>query len=209
MTLELVETNTIASTRTGERPGQILQAAIELFRDLGFEKTRLEDVADRAGVSKATIYLYFESKEDLFFALIREKVVPLVQQTIRESEKYQDKPAEFMRHKIEWLGHLMAFGDQGIVLKLMVSEARNFEEIREYYLDNVVRPGIANVTKMIQFGIDSGQFRPCNAKGAAAAFMYPILMSGVWNNSIGPDAAMDVKAALEFHAENFLSGISA
>ncbi|THF93324.1 MAG: helix-turn-helix transcriptional regulator [Sulfitobacter sp. SK025] len=69
MGLKLVETSPEPKTikRNNERPKQILSAAVELFRDRGFEATRLEDVADKAGVSKATIYLYFESKEDLFF----------------------------------------------------------------------------------------------------------------------------------------------
>ena len=45
-----------------ERPGEILEAALALFVEKGFAATRLDDVAARAGLSKAAIYLYFEDK---------------------------------------------------------------------------------------------------------------------------------------------------
>ncbi len=93
--------------RDNKRPQQILNAAIELFRDRGYEATRLEDVADKAGVSKATIYLYFDSKEDLFFALIRENVIPMVDQTIAQAENFQGSVADSCVGK-PWIGRALA-----------------------------------------------------------------------------------------------------
>ena len=52
--------------RSEARPGELVDAALALFSRRGFAATRLEDVAARAGVSKGTVYLYFESKEQLF-----------------------------------------------------------------------------------------------------------------------------------------------
>jgi AcrR family transcriptional regulator len=66
--------------RKEARPGEILEAALELFVDKGFTATRLNEVADRAGVSKGTVYLYFDSKEALFQAVIREMLLPQVEQ---------------------------------------------------------------------------------------------------------------------------------
>lgn len=48
---------------------KIIQAAIESFAQTGFDKTKMEDIAKRLGLSKGTIYLYFNSKEDLFLAI--------------------------------------------------------------------------------------------------------------------------------------------
>ena len=62
--------------RKEARPGEILAAALALFAAHGFAATRLEDVADRAGVSKGTIYLYFPTKEALFRAVVRQGIVP-------------------------------------------------------------------------------------------------------------------------------------
>ena len=60
------------------RPEEILAAALDLFVERGFATTRLDYVAARAGVSKGTLYLYFENKEDLFKAVVRSNVVPVL-----------------------------------------------------------------------------------------------------------------------------------
>lgn len=62
----------VRARRKFERPGEILEAAFEEFVENGYAGTRLEDVAARAGVTKGTIYFYFESKEDVFASMVRE-----------------------------------------------------------------------------------------------------------------------------------------
>ena len=57
--------------RKQARPGELLDAALDLFVEKGFAATRVEEVATLAGVSKGTLFLYFNSKEDLFNAVIR------------------------------------------------------------------------------------------------------------------------------------------
>jgi len=196
MDLKLVETSSEPKTikRNNERPKQILSAAVELFRDRGFEATRLEDVADKAGVSKATIYLYFESKEDLFFALIREKVVPMLEQTIAQAEAFEGPASEFLRLKAQSVGRLFAHSEQGAILKLVISEARRFPDLTDYYRTEVPERGLENIAKMVRRGIDEGEFRECDERAAATAFMFPLLMNGIWMNSVGPDEIVDPDA---------------
>src|SRR2546425_1622273 len=64
--------------RKQARPGEIVAAALELFAERGFAATKLADVARRAGVTKGTLYLYFDSKEALFKAMVRETIVPVI-----------------------------------------------------------------------------------------------------------------------------------
>src|SRR5436190_19858681 len=66
--------------RKNARPEEIISAALEVFADRGFAATKLEDVARKAGVTKGTIYLYFENKEALFKALIRQTIVTVIAQ---------------------------------------------------------------------------------------------------------------------------------
>jgi len=56
--------------RKQARPGELLDAALDLFVEKGFAATRAEEVAQRAGVSKGTLFLYFPSKEELFEAIL-------------------------------------------------------------------------------------------------------------------------------------------
>ena len=60
--------------RKEARPGELLDAALDLFVEKGFAATRAEEVATRAGVSKGTLFLYFPSKEELFKAVVRENI---------------------------------------------------------------------------------------------------------------------------------------
>ena len=62
--------------RKEHRPGELLDAALEVFVARGYAAARLDDVAARAGVSKGTLYLYYAGKEDLFKAVVRVNIVP-------------------------------------------------------------------------------------------------------------------------------------
>lgn len=58
--------------KTVDKRQEILDAAIKLFSERGFEKTTVDEIAARANVGKGTIYLYFENKEQIFLAVIKE-----------------------------------------------------------------------------------------------------------------------------------------
>ena len=56
---------------SAERTAQIIEAAIAVFSRLGFHKARMDDIAREAGVSKGTLYWYFESKDAITKALLQ------------------------------------------------------------------------------------------------------------------------------------------
>src|SRR5204862_6086073 len=62
--------------RKDARPGESVAAAVEVFGERGFAATKLADVARRAGVTKGTVYLYFDSKEALLKAAGRGTGLP-------------------------------------------------------------------------------------------------------------------------------------
>jgi len=55
--------------RKEARPAEIVDAALEVFAEKGFASAKLDDIARRAGISKATLYLYFDTKEEIFRAV--------------------------------------------------------------------------------------------------------------------------------------------
>ena len=64
--------------RAANRRQAIVEAALDEFIARGYAATRLDDVAQRAGVAKGTIYLHFKDKEALFQELVRTALVPLI-----------------------------------------------------------------------------------------------------------------------------------
>lgn len=57
----------------------IVQTAVKLFSERPFHRVRLDDVAEAAGVGKGTVYIYFKNKEELYYSLVFESFVELVE----------------------------------------------------------------------------------------------------------------------------------
>src|SRR6266849_1384030 len=84
--------------RSAARREAILAAALDEFSARGFAATRLDDVAQRAGVAKGTIYLHFEDKESLFQELVRTMLSPVV--GALEAARIADLPARAVAEAI-------------------------------------------------------------------------------------------------------------
>ena len=113
--------------RKDARPSELATAALELFVERGFAATRLDDVARRAGVSKGTLYLYFDSKDDLFKAIVREGIVSRYVEFEERMRVYEGSSADLMRLLVKtWWEKIGATKLAGIS-KLMMSEAGNFQ----------------------------------------------------------------------------------
>ena len=78
-----------------DRRAQILRIATELFREKGYHGTSLEDIADRVGFTKPAIYYYFDSKEDLLFAIV-ERVVSRALERVQRIRAQGSPPLERM-----------------------------------------------------------------------------------------------------------------
>src|SRR6476659_3262407 len=90
--------------RKEARPGELLDAALDLFVEKGFAATRSEEVAARAGVSKGTLFLYFPSKEELFKAVVRENISGRFAEWNDEFDKFEGSSADMVRHCMRaWL----------------------------------------------------------------------------------------------------------
>jgi len=73
-----------------KREAQILEAATAVFAELGYRRTRVQDIADRAHVGKGTVYRIFPTKEALFLAAVRHSVESLIEAVDRETEGIED-----------------------------------------------------------------------------------------------------------------------
>jgi TetR/AcrR family transcriptional regulator, repressor for uid operon len=103
---------------------KIIEAAIESFAQTGFDKTKMEDIAKRLGLSKGTIYLYFNSKEDLFLAICEHYVkVMRDQQHSAIFSKKEDLVLD-SEHFYEKFRRLEQ-GKDRVMLEMVVESSRN------------------------------------------------------------------------------------
>jgi len=197
--------------RKDARPGELAAAALDLFVERGFAATRLDDVARRAGVSKGTLYLYFDSKEDLFKAVIREGYVSRITEFAERMKDFQGTSAELIRELVNtWWEQIGATKLAGIT-KLMMSEAGNFPDLANFYHDEVVVRGTGLFAAAIQRGVDSGEFRPVSLEFTPRVACAPVIMLMLWRNSFDLCGThqMDAQAYLDTHTDMLLHALTA
>lgn len=93
--------------KKGEKYLQILEAAIKEFAENGYHKTQVTRIAKEAGVADGTIYLYFESKEDILVSLFTEKMgefVDALKEKLENTKGFQEQLKTLVHHHLEVLG---------------------------------------------------------------------------------------------------------
>lgn len=171
--------------RKDARPGELLDAALDLFVEKGFAATRAEEVAARAGVSKGTLFLYFQSKEELFKAVVRENISGRFKEWNEEFETFEGTAAEMLTYCMTvWWERVGATRASGIT-KLMMSEAGNFPDITAFYQQEVIQPGQTLIRRIMQRGIDRGEFRPMNLDYAIYSVIAPMIFLVLSKHSAG------------------------
>lgn len=171
--------------RKEARPGEICAAALETFIEKGFAATRLDDVAARAGVSKGTLYLYFESKEALFKAAIDAAMTPAVEAAEALANEAGRSAADLLRCFVDGWWRMVGATALGGLPKLLVAEAGNFPEIAHWFHESMVRRAQKAMARIIESGIARGEFRATDADLAARIFFAPMFAYVVWRRAFG------------------------
>ncbi|HWP18335.1 MAG TPA: TetR/AcrR family transcriptional regulator [Burkholderiaceae bacterium] len=198
--------------RKEARPQELLDAALQLFVEKGFAATKMDDVASRAGVSKGTVYLYFPSKEELLKAVIRRNLSLTIAEGDDALSRFDGPTAELLhllaRQWWERVGETQASG----IFKLIITEVRNFPDLAQFYAEEVIEPGRRLVTKLLQRGIDRGEFRPVPLLDTAHALIFPMLMLCLHKHSvgacaIGDEVTSDPRSFIDHHIDLLLHGL--
>lgn len=197
--------------RKEARPGEILEAALEQFVEKGYAATKLEDVARRAGVTKGTMYLYFESKDALFKAVVLANVVPALERAEHLIAEFQGSSRDLLvQYMHGWMDAVYNSPLSGLP-KLLMSEAANFPEMARFYHAEVVDRGHRLLRGIVQRGVESGEFRAVDPDYAARILRAPLLLAAVWKHSLlkTESCTVDVQQYLESHIDLMLHGMLA
>src|SRR5438309_166209 len=115
--------------RKADRPGEIVGAAMAVFAEKGFAAARLDEIAARAGVSKGALYLYFETKEELFRAVVEQAIGPNVQAVRTMIAAHPGPIGDLLQLVPERIAAIMETLPVGGVVKMVIAEAGNFPEL--------------------------------------------------------------------------------
>jgi AcrR family transcriptional regulator len=162
------------------RPGQILDAALEVFAEHGVAAARLEDIGKRAGVSKATIYLYFPSKEELFREVIRGTVVSAIESGERAVQAFEGSATESFVVNMRRYWEFIRSPKFAPIFRLVHAELAQYPDLARFYADEVVNRGHRLIASIVKRGIDQGEFREVDPIVAARMLSSPFVMHGIW-----------------------------
>jgi AcrR family transcriptional regulator len=198
--------------RKEARPQELLDAALALFVEKGFAATRTDEVAQHAGVSKGTLYLYYPSKEELFKAVVRHNITSIIAEGEELAGGFEGSSsallATLMRIWWQRVGNTNAAG----IHKIVLAEVRNFPELAQFYTDEVIIPADRLFSGCVQRGINSGEFRPMPVHEVAHALIAPLIFMAVHRHSFGccpVHGGVDVDPAvmLDTHLDLVLRGL--
>lgn len=195
--------------RKEARPTEIIAAALEVFSEKGFAAARLDDIAARAGVSKGALYLYFETKQDLFRAVVRDSVAPNLT-AIEQAVSAVDLPfAQVVRMLLSRMADVMMTTRLPSVAKVVIAESRNFPDLARIWHDDVVSRALGVATTLIERAQAKGEVKPGEPRTYAFSLAGPMLMGALWREVFEPVGArpVDLREVARQHAETALQGM--
>ena len=196
--------------RKDARPSEIVAAALACFAERGFAATRLDDIAERAGVTRGTLYLYFDSKEELFKAVVRQSIGSVLSRVAERAESAALPSPELLRQVVLAIPQAVLGTPASALPKLVVAEATNFPEIAHFYLDEVVHPTKGLIARILERGIARGEFRAVDIEQTVMCVIGPILLTALWRHSLEPfdTAPTDAIGVARTHVDLLLYGLS-
>lgn len=161
--------------RTEARRNAIVEAAAELFKEMGYERASMNELAKRLGGSKATLYGYFRSKEELFSAVVEAVATGHLldaAQELLEVDVVDGQPAlearltRFGERMLDVLTH-----DESAlaVYRMVVAEAGR-SNVGQLFYDAGPAEAMEAIARLMAAAMDRGELRRSDPKVAAAQF---------------------------------------
>ena len=196
--------------RAEHRPDEILDAALDEFEQVGFDAARVEDIAQRAGISKAGVYLYFDTKEAILRGLIEREVAPVARRFRALAKAGIGDPAGSLKALVAAVATFVSDKRSFAVPRIVLSVAGRYPDIAVYYRINVVEQGFEAVKELHRAGVARGDFRPCDPDVAARTVIGPIFAHGFYSHMLlGDPGALELRERIAAHPDILFNGLTA
>jgi AcrR family transcriptional regulator len=188
-----------------DREKEILAAAFEVFAAHGYEATRIDEVARRAGIAKGTIYLYFRDKERLFQAVVRNLLPKRLDVLVKT---LPGPPAEVLGALLSQLyTNVVRNNKVPFIFRMLVAESRRFPQLSEIYHREIIAPGMKAMRGVLERGMAEGVFRKTKAAEFPQIIVAAGLLAMVWQLLFGQHHPLDLNAYMKAHVEFLLHGL--
>ncbi|MEM1146321.1 MAG: TetR/AcrR family transcriptional regulator [Pseudomonadota bacterium] len=210
--IDPLEPDTTQSKRERQKEAKRLaltDAALAVFSRVGFAAAKIEDVAEEAGVSKGTVYLYFESKEQLFEEMVKAKMSPMLSHMAGAIEASSGSATDRLLAQMRFFYSRVLNCDRRQIMRLIMAEGPNFPHLAEFYHANILSRGQAMIEAIIQDGVESGEFRQMQGHGLMQNIAAGALVAAIWKTVFDRFQPLDLDAYFETHIDLILNGLKA
>jgi TetR/AcrR family transcriptional regulator, mexJK operon transcriptional repressor len=159
------------SARGRARLARMLAAATELFLRDGYDQTSIDAILVRSGGSKATLYAYFPTKEDLFRAVIDGVLVNPPQSVLDPTRDPRSMLTEFAVDRL----HVIFSARHREVLRLIIAERERFPDLARMYYERGPQRGHRLLAEYIATLRHNGSLAVDDAEEAAEFFIGMLL----------------------------------
>ena len=192
-----------------ERRQELLSAALDEFYEKGFAATRMSDIAKRAGLSKGTLYLYFDSKEDLFRGLMETLASPnldVIEEIIEQSGSLKEALSGISRFAPVLIQHT----DLPRLMKVLVGDSQMFPELVSTYRHEMVERVLAIIAGMLRRAHETGEAVVDNPELTARILIAPIVLSALWQAIFNSrsEAEIDLSQLFRIHERMMLNALT-
>jgi AcrR family transcriptional regulator len=200
---ELARQGVVEAQPSEDRRARIVEAAARAFARAGFRGTSMEQVAAEAGISPATIYWYFPSKEVLAAEVLRQVGPTTLAEQLGTYGGDEPPAAVLARFARAVIARGRARGD---LLRMMLLEAPFFPELQRVAFERVAGPNLANLARYMAAQVDRGHFRPGDPRARVLAFVGPLISLVLFEQAFGERLPFDPDATVDALIDTFLSG---
>ncbi|MEL6582978.1 MAG: TetR/AcrR family transcriptional regulator [Pseudomonadota bacterium] len=193
--------------RKEERPAEIVAAGLAEFAERGFERTRLEDIAKRAGIAKGTIYLYFRNKEAVFEAAVEAHLEATLADVGALSQSFDGTTEELLRLILSRFYGQIAEGSASTILRTMVTEGPRFPELLKLYHERVITPAEAMMAGVLERGVARQEISAEAVPHYHRMIAAPAIMLSLWQILFAEIEPIDFDRYLDEHIALVMGGL--
>jgi AcrR family transcriptional regulator len=196
--------------RKAERPQEILEAAFAEFSRNGYAMTTLDHIAERAGVTKGTIYVYFDSKEHLFISVVRQLMKGPLDVLDEMFARHEGSTADLLREQFSFIyQHFVEDHRRRELVRMLIAEAARFPALADRYHQEIHVACQNSLMQVIQRGVDRGEIRHSAITKCPLVIIGPIAFVDLWMMMFEDRYPLDLKAYFEAHLDLVLNGLMA
>lgn len=190
-----------------ERRQALLAAALDEFFERGFAAARMDDIAARAQLSKGALYLYFDSKDALFAALVETYALP----NVARIESFAQSGLSGLRMMLRMAPALIRETPLPKIMKVLIAEAAGFPQMATTYRQAAIERVLNALAAMLTRAKKAGEINIGDPALTARLVVSPMVMSAIWRVSFehDPKARVDLDALFSEYERMLMRALGA